>query len=80
MLISIICINIYNMLNYLLEKLRTNRHINLICAYSFDIVATATALFAGTLIMVTTIILAVTFFLFVVLPESVVAEPWSIFI
>lgn len=78
--VSIICISIYNMLNYLVEKLRTNPRINLICAYSFDIIATATALFAGTLVLVTTIILALTFFLFAVLPESIMPEPWSMFI
>jgi hypothetical protein len=68
------------MLNYLVEKLRTNPRINLICGYLVDIIATATGLFAGILIAVTTIILALTFFLFAVLPESIMTEPWSMFI
>lgn len=70
MLVSMICVHIYDMLNLV----RMNRHINLICVYVFDIVAMFVAFCAGLFITLTTFILALIFFLVLVLPEKIVEQ------
>jgi len=66
MLVSIICAYIYDMLNLL----RMNRHINAICAYIFNITAVVVAFCAGLFITLTTFVMALIFFLVLVLPEK----------
>lgn len=73
MIVSIICVSIYNMLKWLIIN---NRYTHAL----FDIVAMFVAFCAGLFITLTTFILALIFFLVLVLPEKIAEQQGCQFI